>query len=199
MDFRALKIEAKEALIGNRLMFLLVILVAGVLASVVPPLAFIVSPILMMGVFVVGKQILKEKKVAFEPIFTYFRDLEHALKIFVVNLLVGLIVMVGLILFIIPGIIFALRYSQAVLIISENKDMDIMDALKESRRMMQGYKMNFFIFILSFIGHYLLGVITFGIYLLYALPYIQLSMYNYYLNLKEVKGSSSKPMDAELA
>ena len=199
MDSRMIKQEAKMALEGNRLMFLLVILVAGAISGVVPPLAVLVSPIIMMGVFLVGKHLLKNKEVRFEPIFDYFKDLEHGFKIFVVSLLVNVFVFVGLLLFIVPGIIFAMKYSQAAFIMSENKDLDIMAALKKSDEMMYGYKMNLFIFGLSFIGHILLGILTLGIYLLYAMPYMVLSYQNYYLNLKVVKGYDKKVLDAEIA
>lgn len=184
MDFSQIKIEAKEALVGNRLMFLLAILVAGIVGGAVPGLNIILSPLLMAGLFVAGKVLLADKKVMFESLFEFFRNFDHAIKIVLVSLLTMIIVFVGLLLLIVPGIIFAYRYSQALFIISENKDMDVVDALKASRSMMQGKKMNLFLFQLSFIGHVLLGIITLGIYLLYALPYIQLSMYNYYLHLK---------------
>ncbi len=184
MDFSQIKVEAKEALVGNRLMFLLAILVAGIVGGAVPGLNIILSPLLMAGLFVAGKVLLADKKVMFESLFEFFRNFDHAIKIVLVSLLTMIIVFVGILLLIVPGIIFAYRYSQALFIISENKDMDVVDALKTSRRMMQGKKMNLFLFQLSFIGHVLLGIITLGIYLLYALPYIQLSMYNYYLHLK---------------
>lgn len=196
MDRRLIKHEAKIALEGNRLMFLLVILVAGAISSVVPPLAVLVSPIIMMGVFLVGKHLLKEKEVQFEPIFAYFKDIEHGFKIFVVSLLVNIFVVIGLVLFIVPGIIFALKYSQAAFLMSEDKNLDIMEALKKSGEMMDGYKMNLFLFGLSFIGHILLGILTLGLYLLYALPYILLSYHNYYLNLKVVRGYDKKAIDA---
>ena len=184
MDFSQIKIEAKEALVGNRLMFLLAILVVGIVGGAVRGLNIILSPLLMAGLFVAGKVLLADKKVVFESLFEFFRNFDHAIKIVLVSLLTMIIVFVGLLLLIVPGIIFAYRYSQALYIISENKDMDVVDALKASRRMMQGKKMNLFLFQLSFIGHILLGMITFGIYMLYALPYIQLSMHNYYLHLK---------------
>jgi len=199
MEFSLIKNEAKVALNGNRLMFLLVILVASALSGVVPPLAVVVSPIIMMGVFLVGKHLLKEKEIQFEPIFAYFKDIEHGFKIFIVSLLVNVFVVVGLILFIIPGIIFALKYSQAAFLMSEDKNLDIMEALKKSGEMMDGYKMNLFLFGLSFIGHILLGMLTLGLYLLYAMPYIVLSFHNYYLHLKAVRGYGKKAIDAEIA
>ncbi|WP_025725524.1 DUF975 family protein [Acholeplasma granularum] len=188
MLFKDIKLEAKNALVGNRLMFLLAILVAGVISSVIPGLQILIGPVVMAGLFFIGKKLLSDKKVDFELMFTFFKDLNHAIKLVAVQLLVMLIVLGGFLLLIIPGYIFLFRYSQALFIMSENKDMDIMDALKESRRMMKGYKWNYFFFSLSFIGHILLGIITFGIYLLYALPYINLSMYNYYLHLKVEHG-----------
>lgn len=99
-------------------------------------------------------------------------------------------------LLIIPGIYVALKYGQAIFIMSENKDMDIFDAIKESGKLTEGYKMDLFIFALSFIGHILLGMITFGIYLLYAMPYIMLSMHNYYIHLKALKSNSTTIIDA---
>ena len=197
MNRSMIKIEAKEALVGKRLMFLLVILVVGVIGGI-PGIGFLITPVLTAGLLLVSRQVLKGEEIQLEVIFTYFKDLEHALKIFLVGILVSIIVFVGLILFIIPGIIFALRYAQAIFIMSENKDMDVMEALRESQRMMDGYKMDLFIFGLSFIGHYLLGFITFGIYLLYALPYIMLSSHNYYLHLRQLKGMEQAPINAEL-
>ncbi|OED58966.1 DUF975 family protein [Acholeplasma laidlawii] len=195
MNRSAIKTEAKEALVGKRLMFLVAIIVVGVLSGI-PGVGFIVGPILTAGLFVIGKEVLAKKEVRLDPLFTYFKDVEHGLKIFVVGLIVSLAVAIGMFLLIIPGIYVALKYGQAIFIMSENKDMDIFDAIKESGKLTEGYKMDLFIFVLSFIGHILLGMITFGIYLLYAMPYIMLSMHNYYLHLKALKSNSTTIIDA---
>ena len=194
MNRSAIKMEAKEALVGKRLMFLVAIIVVGVLSGI-PGIGFIVGPILTAGLFVIGKDVLNKKDVQLEPLFNYFKDIEHGLKIFVVGLIVSIAVMVGMFLLIIPGIYVALKYGQAIFIMSENKDMDIFDAIKESGKLTEGYKMDLFVFVLSFIGHILLGMITFGIYLLYAMPYIMLSMHNYYVHLKALKADSTTIID----
>ena len=57
--------------------------------------------------------------------------------------------------------------------------------IRQSREMMNGYKMDYFIFELSFIGWYLLGVITFGIAYIYVIPYFTFANALYYQRLKE--------------
>lgn len=55
-------------------------------------------------------------------------------------------------LFIIPGIIKAFSYSMALYIKQENPEYTCGKAIKESEKLMMGYKMNLFVFYLSFIG-----------------------------------------------
>lgn len=182
MNRQQIKFESKTALEGNRLMFLLALLIVGAVTST--GIGAIIAPILAAGLFLIGKVLLLEKKFNFELIIEYFKDLNHALKLVGAYLLYTLIVMLGFMLFIIPGIIFSYQYSQVMYILSEDKEIGIWDAFIKSREMMKGYKFDLFVFQLSFIGHIILGIITFGIYMLYAMPYIQLSNYNYYLHLK---------------
>ncbi|MCK9471446.1 MAG: DUF975 family protein [Bacilli bacterium] len=182
MDRKLIKSEAKQALVGNRLMFLLAIIIVGVISGT--GIGAILAPILGAGLFLIGKVLLLEKKFNFELIIEYFKDLNHALRLIGATLLYALIVFIGFLLFIIPGIIFSYQYSQVMYILAEDKEIGVWDAFKKSKEMMVGYKFDLFIFHLSFIGHILLGMITFGIYLLYAMPYMQLSYYNYYLHLK---------------
>lgn len=62
MNRSAIKMEAKEALVGKRLMFLVAIIVVGVLSGI-PGIGFIVGPILTAGLFVIGKDVLNKKDV----------------------------------------------------------------------------------------------------------------------------------------
>ncbi|WP_289294348.1 DUF975 family protein [Romboutsia ilealis] len=102
-----------------------------------------------------------------------------------VTLLVGVIVFIGSILFIIPGIILAFMYSQVYYIMAENPEMSIMNCLKESSRIMKGHKMDLFILELSFLGWGILMVITLGIAGLYVLPYYNATLTNFYLEIKD--------------
>lgn len=199
MDFKEIKRESKEALVGNRLGLLLVLVVVGIIASAISAtgIGFLLTPIITVAVFYCIKHLLQNKKLVVETLYNQFKSFEHALKMIAVGLLVEVIIFVGLILLIIPGIIFAYAYSQALRIIAENPDMGIMEALRKSKEMMKGHKWELFVFQLSFIGHFLLTVITFGIYGFYFLPYYQTCQVNYYLHLSGQSGKSKDFIDPD--
>lgn len=199
MDFKEIKRESKEALVGNRLGLLLVLVVVGIIASAISAtgIGFLLTPIITVTVFYCIKHLLQNKKLVVETLYNQFKSFEHALKMIAVGLLVEVIIFVGLILLIIPGIIFAYAYSQALRIIAENPDMEIMEALRKSKEMMKGHKWELFVFQLSFIGHFLLTVITFGIYGFYFLPYYQTCQVNYYLHLSGQSGKSKDFIDPD--
>ncbi len=192
MDKNLIKQEAKAALVGKRLMLLVVILVASAISGglTLIGIGIILTPLLVMGLFLVTKDVLRNKEIDVNRFVEPFKDLNHALKVIVVFILLALLVSVGLLLLIVPGVILALMYGQAVFIVAENKDIDILDAFKKSKELMAGKKMDLFVLLLSFIGHYLLGIITFGIYFLYFVPYLQTVLVNYYLHLTNQRSNT---------
>ena len=90
-------------------------------------------------------------------------------------------------LLVVPGVIKAFSYSQAFKVMIENPNMSITEAIKESKKLMDGHKMEYFILDLSFIPWTLLVGITCGIASFWALPYIQTTMVQYYYSLKQCK------------
>ncbi len=75
-------------------------------------------------------------------------------------------------LFLIPGIVKAYAYSLCEYISLRNPDFEYKTCLALSEKMMNGHKMEFFLFQLSFIGWDLLSLLTFGILeILYVMPY----------------------------
>ena len=70
----------------------------------------------------------------------------------------GLIFMIGLftflwtLCFIIPGIIAVFSYSQAVFILADNPEKGIIQCIRESKELMKGNKLKYFILNLSFFG-----------------------------------------------
>lgn len=88
-------------------------------------------------------------------------------------------------LFIIPGIIKRYEYMMIPYLLAENPDMSRQDAFAESKRMMDGNKMDAFLLDLSFIGWFILGAITFNIVnILYTTPYMELAHAELYHTLK---------------
>ena len=77
-------------------------------------------------------------------------------------------------------LILSLMFSQTMFFLTDYIDIEAMQALKESVRIMKGKKGKFFYLQLSFIGIYLLGAIACGIGLLWVIPYMQVAMANFY-------------------
>ena len=106
----------------------------------------------------------------------------------VLGLLQSLFTFLWSLLFIIPGIVKSYSYALASYIQqdSENKNWEF--CIQKSMRMMQGRKMQLFLLDLSFIGWYLLGLLCFGIGVLFVYPYHQMARANFYEALKASLG-----------
>lgn len=74
-------------------------------------------------------------------------------------------------LLVIPGIIAFYRYRMTMYIIHDDPEVGILEAIRKSKQMMIGRKMELFLLDLSFLGWGLLCVITLGIAALYVVPY----------------------------
>ena len=92
-------------------------------------------------------------------------------KIILLYLLVNLYLFLWTLLFIIPGIIKSFSYAMTYFIINDHPEYSLNQAITESRRMMDGHKMEYFILCLSFIGWFILSCITLGIGFLWLIPY----------------------------
>ncbi|MBR4474545.1 MAG: DUF975 family protein [Oscillospiraceae bacterium] len=92
-------------------------------------------------------------------------------------------------LFIIPGIIAAYRYSFAVYIMIDHPEMSAMDCLKESKRLTNGYKSQLFTLDLSFILWLLLTAIPVVGYIVqvYVTPYRESARVLYYDQIRTLQ------------
>ncbi len=78
-------------------------------------------------------------------------------------LYMSLFIFLWTLLFIVPGIIAAFRYSQAFFVLADDPDKGIRQCMDESKAMMKGNKGKYFLLSLSFIGWGLLSTIPAGI------------------------------------
>ena len=118
---------------------------------------------------------------AIEDIFSGFKVILKALGVY---FLVSIIVFIGFILLIVPGIILTFMFSQVFYILADDNSKSIIDCLKESAAMMKGYKFKYFVLSLSFLGWLILGAIPLLIGLLWVIPYMNVTMASFYLNVK---------------
>ncbi len=91
-------------------------------------------------------------------------------------LLQNLIIFAGCLL-IVPGIMFSYMYSMSYYIILDNPNLSVVECMKKSREMMQGRKWNLFCMHFSFIGWFILflltaGILTFGSTFLRGIPIV---------------------------
>lgn len=96
------------------------------------------------------------------------------------RILMGLKIFAWTLLFIIPGIVAALRYAMAPYILAENPQLTASQAIELSKQMMDGKKGDLFVLNLSFIGWALLAGLTFGIGLLWLNPYMGMAETAFY-------------------
>ncbi len=107
-------------------------------------------------------------------------------NILIADILVTIIVSLCFLLLVVPGIIMTLAYAMVTFLVIDT-DVAGNDALKESREMMKGYKWDYFVFSLSFIGWILLIPFTLGIILIWLYPYMIVAYTIYYERLKKLK------------
>lgn len=106
------------------------------------------------------------------------------LNILIVSLITSIVIGLGFALLIVPGIILALGLSMASLIIIDTV-LGPIDAIKKSWSMMKGYKWNYLVFTLSFLGWILLSPFTLFILLIWLVPYMEVAIILYYEKLKD--------------
>jgi hypothetical protein len=113
--------------------------------------------------------------------FYGFKDFKRAFVLYCIN---TVFIFLWTLLLIIPGIVKSFSYSQSFFILQENRNIQPNDARKISMKLMDGHKMDLFVLYLSFIPWYILSVITLGIGYIYAYPYIQTTLANFYKTIK---------------
>lgn len=83
----------------------------------------------------------------------------------------------------IPAIIAMYRYSMMPYLLAEFPDLTVMDAMRESKRLMQGNKYRLFCLDLSFWAWHILAFLTLFIGYLWLTPYVNASRAAFYLDV----------------
>lgn len=109
--------------------------------------------------------------------------------IFVTIIMIAIFTYLWTLLLIVPGIIYAFKVIMSYNILADIADENTKwkDVINTSKEMMDGYKWDYFVFQLSFLGWVLLGSVTLGIALIWVIPYIQIANVMYYQELKKLK------------
>ena len=131
---------------------------AAIPFSFISILVSLVSLVLNAGYTCYCLGIHRREHMPYESLFDAF---SFAGKVILLSIVEGVFIFLWSMLFVIPGIIAAYRYSFAVMNLCRNPDLGVMEALNLSKQQTFGYKWQLFVLQLSFIGWYLLaGAIT---------------------------------------
>ena len=92
-----------------------------------------------------------------------------------------LFISLGLMCFVIPGIVVGLGLSQVPYLLAKGEELSPMEAIRRSWDMMNGHKWELFVLGLSFLGWEILNLMTFGVLgLFYVNPYMALTYAGYH-------------------
>lgn len=145
-----------------------------------------VSKIIIQSFFLLGTSSFYLKLSRGEEV-TY-KELFSKTDMFLVTLLalilMGIFKTLWALLLIIPGIIAAISYSQTYYILLDNPNLNAYDAIKTSKKMMNGHKFDYFVLVLSFSGWMILSTLTLGIGFIWLIPYMQVTLANFYDSIK---------------
>lgn len=197
MDRAELKARARAQLGGGIfqnlwMMGLAVCLLIGLMesaaAGILPGIGalIVVGPLEYGMAFIFLKQARDHQPVQLGDMFRGFQD--DFGGTFLIGLMTSLFTFLWSLLFVIPGIIAAYRYSMATYIMAENPTIAPTEAIERSKALMDGRKGDLFCLDLSFFGWALLTVLTAGIGALWLTPYMAVSRAAFYRSLPRSMG-----------
>lgn len=99
-------------------------------------------------------------------------------------LLMGVYTFLWTLLLIVPGIIKSFSYAMTPFILADKPELSANEAIELSMKMMDGHKLDLFILYLSFIGWYLLSILTLCIGMLWVMPYQYTATAAFYEDVK---------------
>ena len=152
----------------------------GVFAYVIDVLLNFMSYLLYAGFVIFVLRMIRQQQ---NSLWNLMDGFQSFLKIIGLNIITGILTFLWSLLFIIPGIIAAYRYRQALYLLLDHPEMGVLECIRESKRLMRGHKAELFILDLSFIGWALLSIIPFVS--VYTLPYTESTYALYYSMLRE--------------
>lgn len=183
--------EAREILQGQwgfsalvALCFILIIC-AAVMLQFVHPLLYLVGLLglampLGAGLQYIFLDMKRGKRVEISDLFTPFRNYVPILELLV---LTSIVTAVGMLLFVVPGVILMFGLSMSLFILRDEPELGVVGSMKASWKMMDGHKMELFLLALSFMGWAILASIT-VVGILWLCPYMSTAAGCFYERLR---------------
>lgn len=193
-----LRAAARESLSGNwtyPVLATLIYLAISITCNFIPYVSFLIAiffikPLAFGLAITMLKFFRGEKEYVVENMFSIFSDYPRILGTI---LLQFVYIFLWSLLLLIPGLIKIYSYAMTYYILHDNPEIGAEEAICRSMKMMDGHKWRLFCLHLSFIGWWLLCILTLGIGTLWLAPYSQNSTAAFYEDLKNQFDSAETP------
>ena len=177
----------------NLLLITIVVFIIGIPSWIGSTVSSWADPFGLWGVFEFFYSLLVTGPLGYGVMYAYLKAargekpeiqdltkvLENYWNILLANILSGAIIFIGLILLIVPGIIFACKLAFVPYLVMEKK-MDAVAAVQESWRLTNGHALTIFVMALLAIPIAIGGLILFGVGIILAQMWISLSFASLY-------------------
>ncbi|MBL7773573.1 MAG: DUF975 family protein [Chitinophagaceae bacterium] len=167
-----------------------------IILLMIPFASFFISGPLQLGIAGTFLKVSRGGKAEINDLFDGFRNFGNA---FLLYLLMSILIIIGVIFLIVPGIIIALALSQSYRILKDNPEINAIDAMQRSFDLMKGHKGDYFVLTLSFIGWAILCLFTLGIGFLFLAPYYSTTSSVFYNHITNYKDQELEQLATEVA
>lgn len=189
MNCNELRSKARLALTGKWMTSALVYFVFSVISIAISRIfkgiwsipTFLLTIPLYFGLVYVFLGVTRGADPKLEGLFEGFKDY---VRVVVTGVLVNVYTLLWSLLLIVPGIIASISYSMTFYILIDDPQIKYNDAIKLSKEMMNGHKSRYFMLMLSFIGWWLLAILTLGIGTFWVASYMSTAQACFYEDLK---------------
>ena len=199
MENKQIMKEAQESLKGKWGISIAACLIAGAITIMITILggylinedwggnflSLLITPPIAVGLALFFINVHDGNKLEINTIFNPFKEvwINSVLAYFMMVVIIS----IGFILLVIPGIIATLMFSQVLYIIAEDNKIDPYNALVKSKKMMEGNKWKLFKILLRILLLAIVCILTLGIGFIWLAPYQNAVYAKFYKVVKQEK------------
>ncbi len=156
----------------------------------------LISGPFMLGLSTASLEVSEGKHTSFNKLFSGFKQFGTA---FPLMILISIFTFLWSLLLVIPGIIKTYSYSMSWFVLADRPDLTANEARKRSMYLMQGRKWRLFCLDFSFIGWYILSILTLGILSFWVMPYHLTARAEFYQELLREEKGAANPLNAPIS
>jgi len=187
--------DAYKANFGMIFVGFLIYLVIAAIVGNIPLVPIFVIPHIMVGYYIMCLKAVRGQETP--ELGDMFKGFSLYVPILLANILIGLGVMLGMLLLVVPGIILAMMWAMTFFLLSDDvveveagaKSKDQIggyDSMKASAELMRGWKLKVFLYSIVIGLVIMSGVILIGIGVLFTAPLGMMAFASMYNRIKQV-------------